>query len=253
MNKHERWRDRAIKLIRRKIPFDAYVWGTGQPDDTGAMEIDVEKSRSSLGQSALRHYNTYLRHKDVLGRLHVAFPDPVRVWDLKAKSHSAKEVQDFLEGLRPSFDGQEVQQLLLSGLCHRDGTRAWMVLYRLNPKDPFTNGQTDYARFAIPYMLNRWLDLLVEQSVGGKPGRRPDDTERAQAIESGLLTPADFVVSSGYALHLRPAQVARLVDKLEKPRELKNAVAADKRHEARVRKKLLVDRNGLLRLFLGLK
>lgn len=190
MNDANAFREAALETLRERVGgFDSHVWGVGWPDASGAMRIDEARSDCSFGPGFLTAYNNDYSHQDVIGRLHVAFPEALKVWDLQARSRASRAMADLLD--------RRARHLMLCGVRRQDGLRAWISLYRHRSNDPFTRAQANAAKYAIPYLVNDWLSRMVEE---GRLARVEGLDQPEPPFPSAHLTPRDLAVALSYAL-----------------------------------------------------
>lgn len=164
----------ALEKIHRVVPHDHHVWGVGE-SDIGTMVVDVERSLTSLDQRFLKKYNSELRGMDVVGRLHVACPDLVQVWDLRKhrdalltrsktgrpSSRVSADLSTAAAEVSQVIRNKGISQLMLGGIECR-GHRVWLTLYRTKTgiQRPFSQREAEFFRYELPSYLHGWLALV---------------------------------------------------------------------------------------------
>lgn len=231
-------RRRALRTLKRRVPFDAVIWGTGKAQSDGTMLIDKASIHSTFGPLFIDLYNTETRKIDVIGKLFVAFPNVTQVIPLEefrkcASPQSGGQMWQYL-----TESGRHIAHLMLSGLRSSYGY-AWITLYRQRDGTdrPFTKRETEFASRFIPFHLYRWQELRGRETP---PGPHQDDDFPSSVLP---LTPQELFVAIKLVQDFSPKQIAFEVNTTD------DAVRKMRRE---LRKKLALDPGtGLLSRLLG--
>lgn len=214
----EDWRTGALQYLVSRIDYDHYVWGAGKAEPDGSLLIDELLSTCSFSTPGfIRGYNTDYASQDVIGRLHMARPELVLVWSAVGpsmsprKPYSARHMASYLDSDR------HIEHLLLVGM-HTSRGRAWLTLYRTGSahrqefKKPFTRGEVEFARHAVPFFLLGWQERLGEGDLSAEQcAYRASMATSQPGTALTVLTPYDLCVILAFASEADTAHVVKKI------------------------------------------